>query len=39
MSEEIKNEFTLENPEYRQPYWHTCSHVTAWAITWEQVCQ
>ena len=48
MSEEVKNEFTFENPEYRQTYWHTCSHVMAqavkrlWpevklAITWEQV--
>ena len=29
MSEEVKNEFTFENPEYRQTYWHTCSHVMA----------
>ena len=29
MSEEVKNnEFTFENPEYRQTYWHTCS--TSW---------
>ena len=29
MSEEVKNnEFTFENPAYRQTYWHTCSHVT-----------
>ena len=27
MSEEVKNnEFTFENPAYRQTYWHTCSH-------------
>ena len=27
MSEE--NIYTFENPEYRQTYWHTCSHVMA----------
>ena len=32
MSEEVKNEFTFENPEYRQTYWHTCSHVLAQAM-------
>ena len=32
MSEEIKNEFTFENPEYRKTYWHTCSHVLAQAM-------
>ena len=32
MSEENKNEFTFENPEYRQTYWHTCSHVMAQAV-------
>ena len=32
MSEEIKNEFTFENPEYRQTYWHTCSHILAQAV-------
>ena len=32
MSEEVKNEFTFENPEYRQTYWHTCSHVMAQAV-------
>ena len=39
MSEEIKNEFTFENPEYRQTYWHTCSHVMAQAVKrlWPEV--
>ena len=32
MSEEIKNEFSFENPEYRKTYWHTCSHVLAQAM-------
>ena len=32
MSEEVKNEFTFENPEYRKTYWHTCSHVMAQAV-------
>ena len=33
MSEEVKNnEFTFENPAYRQTYWHTCSHVLAQAM-------
>ena len=36
MSEEVKiseeNQFTFENPEYRQTYWHTCSHVLAQAM-------
>ena len=32
MSEEFKNEFTFENPEYRKTYWHTCSHVLAQAM-------
>ena len=32
MSEEMKNEFTFENPEYRKTYWHTCSHVLAQAV-------
>ena len=32
MSEEVKNEFSFENPEYRQTYWHTCSHVLAQAV-------
>ena len=27
MSEEIK-EFSFENEEYRQTYWHTCSHLS-----------
>ena len=31
MSEEIK-EFSFENEEYRQTYWHTCSHVLAQAM-------
>ena len=39
MSEEVKNEFTFENPEYRQTYWHTCSHVLAQAVKrlWPEV--
>ena len=32
MSEEVKNEFSFENPEYRQTYWHTCSHIMAQAV-------
>ena len=33
MSEENKNnEFSFENPEYRQTYWHTCSHIMAQAV-------
>ena len=31
MSEENKL-YTFENPEYRQTYWHTCSHVLAQAM-------
>ena len=30
MSEE--NIYTFENKEYRQTYWHTCSHVLAQAV-------
>ena len=39
MSEEVKNEFTFENPEYRRTYWHTCSHVMAQAVKrlWPEV--
>ena len=39
MSEEVKNEFTFENPDYRQTYWHTCSHVMAQAVKrlWPEV--
>ena len=40
MSEEGKNsEFTFDNPEYRQTYWHTCSHVMAQAVKrlWPEV--
>ena len=38
MSEEIK-EFSFENEEYRQTYWHTCSHVMAQAVKrlWPEV--
>ena len=38
MSEE-NNLYTFENPEYRQTYWHTCSHVLAQAIKrlWPEV--
>ena len=40
MSEENKNnEFSFENPEYRQTYWHTCSHIMAQAVKrlWPEV--
>ena len=39
MSEEVKNEFTFENPEYRKTYWHTCSHIMAQAVKrlWPEV--
>ena len=38
MSEEIK-EFSFENEEYRQTYWHTCSHIMAQAVKrlWPEV--
>ena len=38
MSEE-KKEFTFENEEYRQTYWHTCSHIMAQAVKrlWPEV--
>ena len=29
---EENNLYTFENPEYRQTYWHTCSHVLAQAM-------
>ena len=29
---EKNNLYTFENPEYRQTYWHTCSHVLAQAM-------
>lgn len=32
MSEENKNAFSFENPDYRHTYWHTCSHVLAQAV-------
>ena len=37
MSEE--NKFTFENEEYRQTYWHTCSHIMAQAVKrlWPEV--
>ena len=37
MSED--NKYTFENEEYRQTYWHTCSHVMAQAIKrlWPEV--
>ena len=43
MSEEVKineeNQYSFENPEYRQTYWHTCSHVLAQAVKrlWPEV--
>ena len=38
MSEE-KKEFTFEDEEYRQTYWHTCSHIMAQAVKrlWPEV--
>ncbi len=38
MSEE-NNLYTFENPEFRQTYWHTCSHVMAQAVKrlWPEV--
>ena len=27
-----ENKFSFENPEYRQTYWHSCSHIMAQAI-------
>ena len=24
--------YTFENPEFRQTYWHTCSHILAQAV-------
>ena len=38
MSEE-KKEFSFENEEYRQTYWHTCSHIMAQAVKrlWPEV--
>ena len=38
MAEENK-EFSFENPEYRQTYWHTCSHIMAQAVKrlWPEV--
>ena len=32
MSEEMNNQYSFENPEYRKTYWHTCSHVLAQAV-------
>ena len=32
MSEEINQQFSFENPEYRKTYWHTCSHILAQAV-------
>ena len=39
MSEDNKSEFTIESPEYRKTYWHTCSHVLAQAVKrlWPEV--
>ncbi len=38
MAEE-KLEFSFENPEYRQTYWHSCSHIMAQAVKrlWPEV--
>ena len=32
MSEEMNNQYSFENPEYRKTYWHTCSHILAQAM-------
>ena len=34
-----ENKYSFENPEYRQTYWHTCSHIMAQAIKriWPEV--
>ena len=32
MFEEINQQFSFENPEYRKTYWHTCSHILAQAV-------
>ena len=34
-----ENKYTFENPEYRQTYWHSCSHIMAQAIKrlWPEV--
>ena len=34
-----ENRFSFENPEYRQTYWHTCSHIMAQAVKrlWPEV--
>ncbi len=34
-----ENRFSFENPEYRQTYWHSCSHIMAQAIKrlWPEV--
>ena len=29
---DANNQYTFENPEYRQTYWHTCSHILAQAM-------
>jgi len=34
-----ENKYSFDNPEYRQTYWHTCSHVMAQAVKrlWPEV--
>ena len=34
-----ENKYSFENPEYRQTYWHTCSHIMAQAVKrlWPEV--
>ena len=34
-----ENKYTFDNPEYRQTYWHSCSHIMAQAIKrlWPEV--
>ncbi len=34
-----ENKFSFENPEYRQTYWHSCSHIMAQAVKriWPEV--
>ncbi|MCD7837867.1 MAG: threonine--tRNA ligase [Clostridiales bacterium] len=39
MDEKKESQYTFENAEYRQTYWHTCSHIMAQAVKrlWPEV--
>ncbi|MCC8156278.1 MAG: threonine--tRNA ligase [Oscillospiraceae bacterium] len=39
MDEKKESQYTFENVEYRQTYWHTCSHIMAQAVKrlWPEV--